>query len=266
MRRSRVALLTAGIVAAGAFVVLPVTAGHADVAGRVVVPGLRGPASVVRDVEGVAHIRATNQHDLFFLQGWVHADDRLFQMDVSRRQGSGTLAELLGTGALAGDVQMRTIGLRRAAERSLPAQSPEVRATLQAYADGVNAFAARHAPPPQYAALQLSRVAPWTPVDSLVVIKLIAFGLSFDLDIDRTLTAQAYRAAGAQAGFDGAAAVSQDLFRFQPFSPAAAVPDATGRAPVGATASTLAATGGGGGGADVPEAALRLAADYRRLA
>ncbi len=267
MRRSRVAMLTAGIVAAGAFVVLPVTAGHADVAGRVEVPGLRGPASVVRDVEGVAHIRATNQHDLFFLQGWVHADDRLFQMDVTRRQGSGTLAELLGGGALPGDVQMRTIGLRRAAERGLPAQSPEVRASLQAYADGVNAFAARNPLPEQYAALQLTRTAPWTPVDSLVVIKLIAFGLSFDLDIDRTLTAQAYRAAGAQAGFDGAAAVSQDLFRFQPFSPAAAVPDATGRSGTAAGIATLTAgSATSSGGADVPAAALKLAADYLRTA
>ena len=78
---------------------------------------------MVRDIDGIAHIRASNEHDLFFLQGWVHAGDRLFQMDVTRRQASGTLAELLGQGALPSDVQLRTIGLRRAAERSLPAQS-----------------------------------------------------------------------------------------------------------------------------------------------
>ncbi|MFC4999482.1 penicillin acylase family protein [Dactylosporangium cerinum] len=85
----------------------------------------------------------------------VHADDRLFQMDVTRRQTSGTLAELLGASAIPSDVQMHTIGLRRAAARGLPAQSPPVRDNLQAYADGVNAFTARHAPPAQYA-------RPWT--------------------------------------------------------------------------------------------------------
>lgn len=101
----------------------------------------------MRDIEGVAHVNARNQHDLFFLQGWIHADDRLFQMDLTRRQASGTLAELLGQSALAGDVQVRTIGLRRAAERSLPLQSVQTRAALQAYADGVNAWLVRNQPP-----------------------------------------------------------------------------------------------------------------------
>ena len=91
--------------------------------GRVRLPGLHAPASVIRDVDGIAHIVAADQHDLFFLQGWVHATDRMFQMDVTRRQASGTLAELLGAGALPSDAEARTIGLRRAAERGLPVQS-----------------------------------------------------------------------------------------------------------------------------------------------
>ncbi len=193
------------------------------------VPGLHTPASVTRDVDGIAHIAANNEHDLLFLQGWVHAGDRLFQMDVTRRQASGTLAELLGQAALAGDVQTRTIGLRRAAERSLPAQSAEARAALSAYAEGVNAWVASHPLPAQYGALQLTRFAPWTPVDSLVIAKAIAFSLSFDLDTDLTVIAQTYRAAGAAAGFDGDALFSQDLFRTQPFSDAATVPDAGNR-------------------------------------
>ena len=79
-----------------------------------------------------------------YLQGFTHAQDRLFQMDTMRRQADGTLAELLGAGALASDVQLRTFGLRRAAERSLPILSQSVRDALSAYADGVNAYAARN--------------------------------------------------------------------------------------------------------------------------
>lgn len=215
-------------------------------------PGLHAPASVTRDVDGIAHIAAGNEHDLLFLQGWVHATDRLFQMDVTRRQASGTLAELVGQAALAGDVQARTIGLRRAAERSLPAQSAEGRAALSAYAEGVNAWVTGHPLPAQYGALGLTRFAPWTPVDSLVISKAIAFNLSFDLDTDLTVTAQTYRATGAAAGFDGDAMFSQDLFRTQPFSSASTVPDATkGRS------RTLTAP------VDIPPPALKLARDYQ---
>src|SRR6185369_13943529 len=120
-------------------------------------PELKAAVQVVRDGAGVAHILAGNEHDLFFLQGYVHANDRLFQMDVNRRLASGTLAELLGEGALAQDVQLRTIGLRRAAERSLPVQSARVRAVLDAYAQGVNAWVKSHALPTEYAAMELTQ-------------------------------------------------------------------------------------------------------------
>src|SRR5215831_17727486 len=103
-------------------------------------PELHAPAEIIRDRSGIAHVRASNEHDLFLLQGWVHAEDRLFQMDVTRRRASGTLAELLGPAALSGDVQLRTFGLRRAAERSLPLISARARAAIEAYSEGVNAF------------------------------------------------------------------------------------------------------------------------------
>jgi len=67
-------------------------------------PGLEAPVKVVRDSSGIPHICAENQHDVFFMRGWAHAQDRLFQMDTARRQIAGTLAELLGTGALETDV------------------------------------------------------------------------------------------------------------------------------------------------------------------
>lgn len=197
------------------------------------IPGLHAPASVTRTTEGIAHIRATNRHDLFFLQGWVQAQDRLFQMDVLRRTPSGTLAELLGPGALASDVQLRTIGLRRAAERSWRAAAPEVRQALTAYAQGVNAFAGSHRLPAQYAAVEINRFTPWTPVDSVVVGKLVAFQLSFDLDIDNTISLQSYLAAGAAHGFDGAALFFHDMAAFAPFSSASTVPDASVPGPRG---------------------------------
>src|SRR6266404_5718682 len=132
-------------------------------------PGLQAAARLIQDRSGVTHIEAASPHDLFFLQGWVHARDRLFQMDVSRRQPSGTLAELLGKAALPGDAAARTIGLRRAAERTWAVAPPDLRATLTAYADGVNAYVAAHLLPVEYGALHLTSAAPWTPVDSLTI-------------------------------------------------------------------------------------------------
>ncbi len=194
--------------------------------------GLHGAAEIVRDQAGIPHLRAGDEHDLILLQGWVHAQDRFFQMDVSRRRASGTLAELLGKGALPGDVQLRTFGLRRAAEKSLPLISARARAALDAYAEGVNAFVLSHPLPPEYAPLQLTRVPRWTALDSAAVGKLIAFGLSFDLDdIDRTVALVSYRTAGAALGFDGSKLFSQDLVRSAPFDPASTIPDAFGPPP-----------------------------------
>src|SRR5213083_2158187 len=187
--------------------------------------GLREPAKVTVDDEGISHVRASNEHDLYFMQGWVHARDRLFQMDYNRRVASGTLAEVLGTAALTSDVQLRTLGLRRAAQRSYDAASPRLRAVLEAYAEGVNArLQAQTSLPPEYGALALRRIAPWTPVDSIVIAKLIAFSLAFELDISRTVAFQSYVAA---LGLDaGVKLFSQDLWRSAGFEPNSTVPDA----------------------------------------
>lgn len=192
-------------------------------------PALQSAARLIQDRNGITYVQARSLHDLFFLQGWVHARDRLFQMDVSRREPSGTLAELLGKAALSGDVQARTIGLRRAAERGWAAAPQDLRAVLTAYSDGVNAYVASHPLPAEYAALHLTSFQPWTPVDTLTVGKAISFELSFDLDIDPTLQLEAYVAAlGPQRG---SALFSQDVMRSQPFSDASTVPDAGGGQP-----------------------------------
>ncbi len=188
---------------------------------------LQSSARVVRDQHHIAHVEARSEHDVFLLQGWVHAQDRLFQMDTNRRLASGTLAELLGLGALESDVTLRTIGLRRAAERSLAASLPETLAALQAYADGVNAWVRSHPLPPEYGVLEVTKFQPWAPVDSVVIGKLIAFDLSFTTDAPGTLQFQAYVQAGKVLGFDGAKLFYEDVFRSAPFDPALTVPDAS---------------------------------------
>jgi len=193
--------------------------------------GLQAATQVSRDTFGIAHIKAGNDHDLYFMQGYVHAQDRLFQMDVNRRQASGTLAELLGPAALADDVELRTIGIRRAAQRSMAVISAEARTAVEAYAEGVNAYVAGLAQlPPEYQAIEITRVQPWTALDSITVAKAIAFSLSFGLDdIDNTVALQTYSAVfdpvlGAGTGFT---LFSEDLWRSQPFYLASTVPDAS---------------------------------------
>jgi penicillin amidase len=147
-------------------------------------PQLNGPARILRDADGMPHIYAQDEHDAVFLQGWVTAQDRLFQIDVVRRQASGTLAALVGSGALASDVELQVIGLRRAAQRSLAALSPESVSVLDAYAAGVNAWIAANPLPSEYTALELTKakVPAWTALDSVAASKLLAFGLAVDLD------------------------------------------------------------------------------------
>ncbi len=201
--------------------------------------GLKAAAKVTRDRFGIAHIRTNNEHDLFLMQGYVHAQDRLFQMDVSRRRASGTLAELLGEEALASDIELRTIGLRRAAERSVKVLSNQTLAALDAYAEGVNAYVARNTIPPEYAALELTQFELWTALDSVAIAKLIAFDQSFDLgDIDRTITLESYQTV---LGLErGTALFFEDLFRAAPFDPAATLPDAsTAQATLGAKAAPV---------------------------
>ncbi|HEY0512806.1 MAG TPA: penicillin acylase family protein [Thermoanaerobaculia bacterium] len=147
-------------------------------AGTIVAPGLSAPVEVVRDRWGVPGLYAANEHDLFFAQGFVHAQDRLWQMEFNRRVGAGELSTLFGAATLSADRSLRVLGIRQAAEADWRALSPETRAILQAYADGVNAFIASHRGrlPVEFTLLGVSP-APWTPVDSLAWSKMIAFSL-----------------------------------------------------------------------------------------
>ena len=222
MTKTRIAL-----VALTALLALPsASLAHRPKAETVDVAGLERKATVLRDTFGVPHVFAKSEHDAYFMVGYLHAQDRLFQMDSSRRQASGTLAELLGSSALASDVQLRTLGVRRAAVRSMAAISPESRATLEAYADGVNAWLAANPLPSEYAALELTKanVPSWTALDSLAVSKLISLGLSFETnDITNTQRLIAYQTAGAAAGFDGRKLFFEDVMRSEPFAHAPSI-------------------------------------------
>jgi penicillin amidase len=108
--------------------------------GVIQIDGLESSVTVLRDSAGIVRILANNPHDLFVGQGYVHAQERLWQMEVWRHISSGRLSELFGKGSLDQDRFIRTLGWRQAAKRDLDALSPEPRAALDAYAEGVNAY------------------------------------------------------------------------------------------------------------------------------
>ncbi len=136
-----------------------------------------GPVTIARDARGVPHVRAGSVRDLFVAEGYAMGSDRLFQMDVTRRFVDGRLAELLGNPVVRVDRRMRRYGIRDLAARTYAACSPDERASLQAFADGINAAAAREPLPPEYAAL-FAGFETWRPEDALAV----GFATVLDLD------------------------------------------------------------------------------------
>lgn len=172
-----------------------------DVQGTQTLTGLGADVEVLRDARGVPTIVAESPHDLFLAQGYVSAQDRFFEMDYRRHVASGRLAELVGAeeAAIEADRVIRTLGWRRVAEQEWPLLSPETRAHLQSYADGVNAYLEGRDPGEiamEYTVLGL-RVPQrtpqeWDPVDSLVWLKAMAWDLraNYDRELSR---AQTYR-------------------------------------------------------------------------
>lgn len=151
----------------------------ADWSGDMVLAGLTAPADIVRDANGVPHIHGTSEEDVSFALGVAHAQDRLWQMELFRRVGQGRLAEIMGPLALPADRYLRTLGLYAYAEQSLEHLSPETRGVLDAYASGVNAYLETNAKPlPLEFQFLAHEPEPWRPADSVVMIKLLALGLS----------------------------------------------------------------------------------------
>ncbi len=160
------------------------------VSGEVRVEGLEGPVEIVRDADAVPHIYASSHADAVFGLGFVHAQDRLWQMEFQRRVGSGRLSEVIGEATVSTDRFIRTLGIEQAAESGLEALSPEARGLIDAYVAGINAYLAqrRGALPVEFLLLGFEP-APFEPVDVLVWAKMMAWDLG-DNWSDELLRAQ----------------------------------------------------------------------------
>ncbi|KAA0547363.1 penicillin acylase family protein [Bacillus sp. BGMRC 2118] len=165
---------------AGTFLFWFIQRSEPQIEGTLMIDGLKGEVTVYRDSSGVPHIEAQNQDDLFLAQGFVTAQDRIFQMDLSRRQASGMLSEVVGKQALERDKFFRTLGLRRAAEKSLAQYSPEAKQALASYAKGVNLFieqAKKEKKLPVEFTILGYEPTTWSEIDSLTIGKYMAFDL-----------------------------------------------------------------------------------------
>jgi penicillin amidase len=150
-----------------------------QVNGEIEIPDLAQAITIVRDRWGVPHIYAETERDAFFAQGYVHAQDRLFQMEYSRRLARGTLAEAFGAAALEADRWSRVIGFWRAAQGDAQQLGAAEIAALDAYAAGVNAFIASHRlRMPAEFTIAGFKPAPWQAQDTLGLFKVLGWALS----------------------------------------------------------------------------------------
>ena len=163
-----------------------------QVDGEVRLPGLTAPVTVRRDALGVPHLQASSVPDLMRAQGYVTAQDRMWQMDLLRRRAEGQLAEAFGPAALVADRDVRTLGLGDAARRAWPHVPPDLRVLVEAYTDGINAWLSTHgdALPLEFRLLHYAP-RPWEAADSLAVGKLLALDLAQGWE-DEALRATAY--------------------------------------------------------------------------
>lgn len=155
------------------------SASQPQIDGKLTLNGLKASVDIVRDAEGIPHIYAQSADDAYFALGFVHAQDRLWQLELNRRIPAGRLAEILGPGALDTDRFLRTLGVRRNAERILENLSAETRASLDAYARGVNAYLEQRSGPlpPEFLLTGTPAPAPWQAVDSIGWQTMMAWDL-----------------------------------------------------------------------------------------
>lgn len=162
-----------------------ITKSHPQTSGALQLPGLEHPVTVTRDANGVPHIYADTPHDLFMAQGYVQAQDRLWQMEFNRHVGHAQLAELFGADLVDEDTFLRTLGTPRAAQRDLEKIHPETLAPLEWYAQGVNAFIHSHQDNlPLEFTLISHKPADWQPIDTLVWAKVMAYDLGGNYDAE----------------------------------------------------------------------------------
>ena len=188
--------LVAGVGYGGYWSVSTVRASYPQTTGSIELKGLTGNVDVKRDHYGIPQIYADSDRDLFRAQGFVHAQDRFWEMDVRRHMTAGRLSEMFGPGQVETDAFLRTLGWHRVAQKEYDSVLDEdTKKNLQAYADGVNAYLAGRDGADisvEYAALGFTndyRPAKWTPVDSIAWLKAMAWDLRGNMqdEIDRSL-------------------------------------------------------------------------------
>ncbi|MFD7030614.1 penicillin acylase family protein [Streptomyces sp. NPDC059917] len=171
-------------------------ASYPQTTGTLKLAGLTAPVEVKRDAKGIPQLYADTDQDLFRAQGFVHAQDRFWEMDVRRHMTSGRLSEMFGAGQVETDAFLRTLGWRQVAQSEYDTKlSPETKKYLQAYADGVNEYLKGKSGKDlsvEHAALKLSddyKPEQWTPVDSVAWLKAMAWDLRGNMqeEIDRSL-------------------------------------------------------------------------------
>ena len=192
------AVFVAVVLVGGGLGIWTVQRSFPQLSGELTVPGLDGNVSVQRDDAGIPTIEADNAHDLFQAQGFVHAQDRFWEMDFRRHVTSGRLAELFGESQVGTDTFVRTLGWRAVAEEEVKLLDEQTLGWYQAYADGVNAYLDSRSGTDlslEYAVLGLQNPGyepeKWTPADSVAWLKAMAWDLRSNLEdeIDRTLLA-----------------------------------------------------------------------------
>ncbi|KGN42026.1 penicillin acylase family protein [Knoellia aerolata] len=188
----RVALTVVGVLTIAALVlsvvgVSLVRRSFPQTEGEIDVPGLAGTVDVLRDERGIPQIYGDSVADIARAQGYVHAQDRFFEMDMRRHITAGRLAELVGDAGVETDKVIRTMGWRRVAEAELPTLDPATRTYLQSYADGVNAYLRGRSPSQaslEYVVLGTRvsdyKIEDWTPADSIAWLKAMAWDLRGD--------------------------------------------------------------------------------------
>ncbi|GIH71532.1 penicillin acylase family protein [Sphaerimonospora thailandensis] len=207
-----VLVLVVAIAGAGV-VVWTVRQSFPQLDGEIRLPGLAATVTVHRDAYGIPQIYADSPADLFRAQGYVHAQDRFWEMDFRRKTTAGRLSELFGASTLEIDKVVRTLGWRRVAEQEIALLAPETRKALEDYAAGVNAWLDQHAGAAdkslEYAVLKLTNgdYTPerWTPADSLAWLKAMAWDLRSNMgeELDRALTAGSVPVDRAEQLFPG---------------------------------------------------------------
>lgn len=231
--RSTVGLLTVGLVAFVTFAFFAfrvITRSHLD-DGHTTIAAVRDTVKVYRNSFGLPHVVASTDADAITGQGYVHAQDRLWQMDVWRRFGQGRLAEILGSDAVAADVFLRSLEIPAIVARQYEALDQSTRDILIAYANGVNAYIDQHR---ESLSLEFDALGyqpeRWKPTDCLIVGRVVAFELSLAFWNDITYAQiAALRGAGAVANY-------------VPVSPGAPyVLDASAAAPAASSTTTLSA-------------------------